>query len=839
MKLSILVICTVVGMSVVATADHIGPSRGYDGWGYYENSDISRPMLPARVYQGDRDYGKNGKPVVSQSPVSKTLIGVQYFSLLGRRPNNVYFYQGQNAKQINGYTVFHDWKNKKVMVYKGNNLAKTIRYLNFIGSINIFDHYAIISKFKRTVPGHDNQYYDVLYVVDLEGDNTWDFKMLVNDIDIKQYNNPEIIDKPYPYKNGIAIVSNMAIDLGFMKLLWTLNPKEQFLGFDGNNVISLYHFEKYEEGKTLEEMQHYEIVKRDMFDGKELGRYELTNKLLFSVAAVVNGTLIGQQEQYERKDDYIKIRHVMFLAKLGEQKPYYTLESDRWAMSLRLSDDRKHLLVNNQNRQMCIELKTGKQEMSIPRPSIISFQSFAGQMYMNWESTDANGRNYEHLSLFGSLSPIISKPKDYCIRNNDFPGLVSLIPTKRGILWVPNNQSFGKPQLLSRTGKKIKEFSLPGWGGECMPSSAVVGDRLLVDCTGKSLSIVSLADGQVQTIEFTEKVGRRLLTLPRPMLANEKFCVVLDTTCVTHVIDIDKNKLVSSLTDQNNCFNINTEIRDNLYFDNFLYNFDMNGKLPQTDYKLPKYLGMLKNSFFTIHDNAYDPSTNVTSKSLFETSFNGNSKKTYTVPEDIDQYFYDNLTDFQIVTDNSVVKCCNYVVDMGRRVFLYPTIASFNQRNMEVSMTTTDGFVEAIDNSIYQYRPCPTYSLRRTGNFSFELDVTSSGQDIPLLEGKVRLVVMGDNANTPKVFLDSYSDLRIKKSGTGDEVTLEFKPTEKFLDALKNGTNRFGLIIESNGLLDTTNSELSDFDKEGRPLFDGIPISYEKQQSVVVTVWGR
>ena len=49
--------------------------------------------------------------------------------------------------------------------------------------------------------------------------------------------------------------------------------------------------------------------------------------------------------------------------------------------------------------------------------------------------------------------------------------------------------------------------------------------------------------------------------------------------------------------------------------------------------------------------------------------------------------------------------------------------------------------------------------------------------------------------------------------------------------------NNFALVIESNGLLDTRNSELSDFDKDGRPLFDGFPISYDQQKSVVVTVW--
>lgn len=48
-----------------------------------------------------------------------------------------------------------------------------------------------------------------------------------------------------------------------------------------------------------------------------------------------------------------------------------------------------------------------------------------------------------------------------------------------------------------------------------------------------------------------------------------------------------------------------------------------------------------------------------------------------------------------------------------------------------------------------------------------------------------------------------------------------------------------GLVMIANGLLDTKNSELSDFDKECRPLFDGVPTSLEKQQAFVVTVWDK
>jgi hypothetical protein len=77
---------------------------------------------------------------------------------------------------------------------------------------------------------------------------------------------------------------------------------------------------------------------------------------------------------------------------------------------------------------------------------------------------------------------------------------------------------------------------------------------------------------------------------------------------------------------------------------------------------------------------------------------------------------------------------------------------------------------------------------------------------------------------------------------SGETATMRMPlPEMKTLDDQLNliGTDYFALIIESNGLLDTKNSELSDFDKEGRPLFDGVPTSLEKQQAIVVTVWEK
>ncbi len=58
-------------------------------------------------------------------------------------------------------------------------------------------------------------------------------------------------------------------------------------------------------------------------------------------------------------------------------------------------------------------------------------------------------------------------------------------------------------------------------------------------------------------------------------------------------------------------------------------------------------------------------------------------------------------------------------------------------------------------------------------------------------------------------------------------------------DGSKSEGKYFALIIESNGLLDTDKSELLEFDREGRPLYDGTPLSLDRQHAMVVSVWGR
>jgi hypothetical protein len=137
---------------------------------------------------------------------------------------------------------------------------------------------------------------------------------------------------------------------------------------------------------------------------------------------------------------------------------------------------------------------------------------------------------------------------------------------------------------------------------------------------------------------------------------------------------------------------------------------------------------------------------------------------------------------------------------------------------------------------VYKYSPCPTFSVKRTGDLEFELFMTRGDGKSNVLTGQAYLSLWGDDGRPPVVSKLESVKIGINNLASGQKTVIRFEPSDIGKTGETNG-RYFALKIESNGLLDTQNSELSDFDKEGRPLFDGTSISYEQQQSVVVTVW--
>ena len=133
-------------------------------------------------------------------------------------------------------------------------------------------------------------------------------------------------------------------------------------------------------------------------------------------------------------------------------------------------------------------------------------------------------------------------------------------------------------------------------------------------------------------------------------------------------------------------------------------------------------------------------------------------------------------------------------------------------------------------NIIVNVEPCPTYSIKRSGELSFDITMTNAGID-KIIQGNAYLVGCDDTGELP-IFTQLNQKYELVLASNGK---CSFTISKDYLNSTKS--KYFALIIETNGLLDTTNSELSDFDKKNKPLFDGTSISYDEQKSVVVTVW--
>ncbi|HOO97369.1 MAG TPA: hypothetical protein PKV16_06395 [Caldisericia bacterium] len=164
--------------------------------------------------------------------------------------------------------------------------------------------------------------------------------------------------------------------------------------------------------------------------------------------------------------------------------------------------------------------------------------------------------------------------------------------------------------------------------------------------------------------------------------------------------------------------------------------------------------------------------------------------------------------------------------------------------------------------------PCPTFSIKRLDNpdptkVAFELIMTRDDRQANLLEGQAYLVGWDEKPKPYQTKLEYelaapayHKDLGERMSigplipGMTTKITLSIPDRESVLthsdlEKLASGDNNiqqdelkyFALVIESNGLLDVANSELSNIDTKGRPLFGGEIMSLDEQRALVLTVW--
>ncbi len=152
-------------------------------------------------------------------------------------------------------------------------------------------------------------------------------------------------------------------------------------------------------------------------------------------------------------------------------------------------------------------------------------------------------------------------------------------------------------------------------------------------------------------------------------------------------------------------------------------------------------------------------------------------------------------------------------------------------------------FFGTLGNTLCRFEPCQTFSLKKLDSQTddevrFEIVATGNGG---IFDGKAYLVPWSNNnsSSTPR-FAKLGEAVPIKLLPGMKEIITLNTPEERSLINSTNETNEsrcFALIIESNGLLDIKNSELSEIDDRVRPLFDGTPISFEEQKAVSLTMW--
>lgn len=835
MKLIIFISIFILAAQVIPTGDYCGPGGGYDGSTYCENADISKPMLPSMIFNANLDFGDDGLPKPATDNEQKERLKCLQCALAGVRPYDS-LPQNIDHGESSGYCVF--WHrfgiNNRMVIYKDNVLKKII---NAEGEFDVWKNYIFVKK-QRRYKDKDRHYgeYFVVFVVDLEGDDFWEFKLPDNlDSNILQDRDLTTHHK-LTVTGNVGVVDGVVIDLASMKPMWDLNENENFIGFDGDTCYSLNKYEKYEEGKDPGEMVHFEIVSRKLSDGSEIDRVELVDRELSKINEVVDGVIVGQIQTFEKQKSYVKQDYTLYLARLETQRIFFKLDSERWEIDFRITSDGKYVYANQYNRQLCIETKTGNILWSIPMLQVVALQSVGGKLYTSWESTDENGENWEHISAQGNSQWIVSKPKRFSGRNyNNKVNQPSLVPVKEGIIWVPSNHDDGNPQLISYEGKTIREYSIPGWTGKAYPVFAVVGDRLLINPDGRRLCVVSIKTGQCKEIDFQCGIENDYPFPWRLVWANEHYCVTPDNDMTAIVIDIPKMEIVFSERNRIYPFSSFVELKGSMIFGMEGGPFNPKEGIKPINYDMPRYFGMLKNSYFETQ-KAMDKKYNVISEVLVEKSFDGTKIRSVSKPEQIDRYTYDRITPFELSTDGRMAKCTSAVVNLEDSCTQYLTIYDGSgYTHQHILMPTKTGFIQSSDNIIYEYKPCPTYSVRRTGDYSFEITVTSSSNLDPF-EGKAYLVPFGDEKRKPDILLDSSSEIKIEKLTAGKKTVLLFKPSEKMVEDLR-ATEKFGLVIESNGLLDTRKSELSENDKENRARYDGIPMGTAKPASLSVTVW--
>lgn len=404
---------------------------------------------------------------------------------------------------------------------------------------------------------------------------------------------------------------------------------------------------------------------------------------------------------------------------------------------------------------------------------------------------------------------------------------------------VSNKYIFSYYTQKSEKSYKIKELEIPT---ECkvFPKTCIIDGRFFVQ-TNSAIEVYSLFD---QMKKFELKLGGWLSTAVTPMFfvrGNRLFVDVpkdpdMDSSKQSlFCFDLPTGKLLLRQTLKDIARIIQVEqdyvlIKDSIDSDYTVL------KVAGTQVQKKESLAILGNSlFFRKSEQAGEKSKTMLGK------LNLN---------DGTQQFYETscmLEAPSMILDRNIYSgCTGFVSEYGKHIQsplgYYRLFESGNNRASIVDWSqerfSGDIFGQGGSNTIANLAPCPTFGLTRRSMNQFDLTMTRRDDLCGNLSGKVTAVFWPDDREIPPfVKLDSFS-ISIDNMKP-DETTVINIDKNKISTVLGEKTGNMALIFDTNGLLDTLNSDSSVIGNGSTPQFEGSPIGIGARRALSIAVYRR
>lgn len=494
--------------------------------------------------------------------------------------------------------------------------------------------------------------------------------------------------------------------------------------------------------------------------------------------------------QIHNKDYYLKnIETKEIVGKWDNTNPRYSEIS--WAY------DGKFLFFNNNGSISKVDMNTGKTILEKKICSAYDVKIFDGRIYINESETGLVSIKVWGGKKYLSITSFIFKPLWF--------------PTTSGILLIPTSRmDKNGPVLLTDSQEKLPESAIE-----------LKNEFLQTWCTDENGDLVTIwTNGDVYRIDkncmfvklwhfdqFISKNNMISYTQDIKISSSSYGCCVFDRT-QCRFTDYKTDRILT-----NKCFvwknMILMEMKNITYFH---------------DIKTERDFKKLEDASLIGYDN-----NRIYLKRMYPTQmmcFDG--KMIFDMPE-IAYSKEDELTSWGDSCLNSSRSAC---ITKDSSKFSQIFYNSFSWRFIDNCR-----ILGKAGKSLMEWAPCPTFTIKRTGRLAFEITANRMDSlDYPL---KMKVAIIPcDIFGKLKIYTELDKWKNLEDFSIHKKQTVELDQAD-FCKTLGNRNDSFAFIIQSNGLLETLKSDLSEFDTNEKPMFDGIPTSYDDQVTFVVTYWNK